>query len=140
MLKNNVVNGMLSKSKLLEFRKDLQNGLSIAEACSKHDVSFGEVVLGLNPLQKRKNRAKKARKVTWGTPAKYIFQRNDTFTIRKTVKSRCMVFGTYSSLDDAIRVRDELIRIGWKRRSVDRICEQFGITRRERSGHHVRYS
>ena len=54
---------MVSKSKLLEFQKDLQNGLSIEEACSKHDVSFGEAVLGFNPLQKRNKSKKKGKKV-----------------------------------------------------------------------------
>ena len=60
---------MVSKSKLLEFQKDLQNGLSIDEACSKHDVSFGEAVLGFNPLQKKKKgKKKKSKKVKCSTP------------------------------------------------------------------------
>ena len=131
---------MVSKSKLLEFQKDLQNGLSIDEACSKHDVSFGEAVLGFNHLQKRNKSKKKGKKVKCSTPSKYIFQRDDRFTIRKTIKSKTMIFGTYNSLEDAIRVRDELINIGWKQRSVDSICEQLGICRRQGPGCHVRYS
>lgn len=130
---------MVSENKLLEFQKDLQNGLSIDEACSKHDVGFGEVVLSFNPLQKKK-KSKKSKKVKCSTPSKYIFQRDDRFTIRKTIKSKTMIFGTYHSLEDAIRVRDELISIGWKQRSVDKICEQFGICRRQGPGCHVRYS
>ena len=129
---------MVSRSKLVEFQKDLQNGLTIDEACSKHDVNFGEAVLGLNPLQKKKKR--NGRKMVCSTPAKYIFQRDDTFTVRKNVKRKTMVFGTYSSLEDAVKVRDELIRIGWKQRSVDSICERLGICRRQGSGCHVRYS
>lgn len=131
---------MVSKSKLLEFQKDLQNGLSIEEACSKHDVSFGEAVLGFNPLQKRNKNKKKGKKVKCSTPSKYIFQRDDSFTVRKNVKRKTMVFGTYSSLEDAVKVRDELIRIGWKQRSVDSICERLGIIRRHGAGGHVRYS
>ena len=45
----------------------------------------------------------------------YISNTHNGWRIRKRINGEYVHFGTYSSLDDAIEYRDELIRNGWRR-------------------------
>ena len=139
----------MTPTKFLHFREDLRSGMSINEACSKYHCSFEEAFKNMSNHRRKPKRVKKVKKVKnpiQYTPKKYIGcletgSGDKYYTIRKSIKGTTKVFGTYCSLDDALRVRDELIRIGWKQRSVDAICERLGVERRK--GHHnhkVRYS
>ena len=45
---------------------------------------------------------------------KYITPHNNGFRIQKQIDGKQKYFGTYSTLDEAIRKRNELIRNGWE--------------------------
>ena len=142
---------------LEKFQSDLKEGMTLSEACCKHEVTLDYAFRNMGKMETmvkakakakaktlnptpRIRRSKKKRNLKALNPSKYIFQRGEVFSVRKSVKCRTKIFGSYNSLEDAIRVRDELMSIGWKQRSVDSICEQFGINRRKGTGWYVRYS
>ena len=41
------------------------------------------------------------------------------------------VFGTYEKLEDAIKVRDWLIRADWKIDDLDELCKKLKVKRRK---------
>ena len=60
---------------------------------------------------------------------KYIQKQYDgKYRIRKSVKGKLVYFGYYENLNDAIRVRDRLIELGWKRYLLDKVCEELGVS------------
>lgn len=132
--------------KCLELREDLRNGMSIHDGLIKHGLSLETAVQMLqyrqpeehyieNTIPPRKirkpSRKKKVNYVKCGE--RYIMQRNDTFCVRRTIKGKTRMFGTYNSLEDALRMRDALELDGWHQTHVDRICKELGIVRR--NGH-----
>ena len=140
---------------ILAIQHDLRNGKTIEETFQTHNTNLKEVwdvIHGYQQQQRIKPSKKQAtpkRKVKPHKPHKphikiqdttYIFERKGAYTIRKSINGKTRIFGTYNSLEDAQIVREELINIGWKQRSVDKICEKYGINRRCGSGHKVRYS
>ena len=46
-------------------------------------------------------------------------------TLRKDDKH----YGTYYSLEDAIKVRDYFIYNGWRKDKVDKVCDELGVIR-----------
>lgn len=131
---------------LLKFQKDLRDGMSISDACEKHEVNWGyafENMRRMEAMVKAKTQSfkstsrvrgsarKRKSKIKVLNPSRYIFQRNNTFAVRKSVNGKTKIFGTYNSLDDACKVRDELERVGWNQRRVDSVCERLGVVRRK---------
>lgn len=139
---------------LKKFQSDLKNGMTLSDACCKHDVTLDYAVGNMGKMERMvKDKAKpvksapkirvskRKKKVRVLNPSRYIFQRNDTFAVRKRVNGKTKIFGTYSSLEDACAVRDELECIGWKQRQVDNVCERLGVERRKGfKNSSVRYS
>ena len=119
------------------FKEDLHNGLTLDEALQKHKVSLDQAF----KILRRKDIRKVQKNANRSCPETYILKRNDVYTIRKSIKGKTKIFGAYNSLEDALLVRDTLIKEGWKQRSVDDICKRLGVERR--GGHvncKVRYS
>ena len=124
---------------LHHIREDLLSGMSIAEVCTKYNTTLQDLFTTFHGYQRRHTNRKNAsiRK----SPEHHIFIRNDTYAVRKSIKGKQRMFGTYNSLEDAIMVRDTLEAEGWKQKSVDSICERLNIQRRK--GHmncRIRYS
>jgi len=123
----------------LRFREDLWNGMTIEAALRKHNLTL---LTAFNILQydqpygvKPGNPKPKVK-----CPERNILERNNGFTLRKSIKGKTKIFGVYDSLEDAVRMREALKEDGWHQRHVDRLCQELGITRR--TGHdncHVRY-
>ena len=63
------------------------------------------------------------------TGEKYIAGFNGKYLIRKQYKGKNRLFGVYTTLEDAIKVRDHCIMHGWKQHSIDRYCEELGVER-----------
>lgn len=122
---------------IVQIRKELQNGKSIEEVCNNHKISFKELCAACHGyVRKEINKDNFQSK----DGEKYIFCRNNRYAVKKHVRGKGRIFGTYNSLEDAILVRDALIKDGWHQTHVDRICSEVGVIRR--SGHkneHVRY-
>ena len=127
------VEGTMIKSKtLLAFQHDLQQGMTINEACRKHDITFKYACDNMGKIQKKKI---KPRKSSPTHASEYIQERNGKYFLRKYVstckrkKSSTVMFGTYHTLEDAIRMREHCKKHGWNQRSVDDYCKELGIER-----------
>lgn len=126
---------------LLEFQKDLQAGMSIQKACEKHQVTFKYACDALLKQGVKKKKPKKPRKkITKSTGELYIQQRNDHFYLRKLIRGKIRMFGTYKSLEDAVRMREYCNENGWKQKSIDKYCEILGIERCKHHTNTVKYS
>ena len=112
---------------ILGFRNDLWNGMSINDALIKHETNLHDVV---RALQNKPHKPGSKSKVT-SSPEHYILIRGDTYAVRKSIKGKNRMFGTYNSMEDAIRMREALKLDGWHQRHVDRLCEELGIQRRK---------
>jgi hypothetical protein len=126
---NTMVNAMTTKitaRKLVLFRKDLQQGMTIHDALTKHGITFQDA---FQQLHKYKRTPEKKTYTQIGV-SQYILTVDNRYAIRKNINGKTRMFGTYDCLEDAVLVRDELIRDGWHQTHVDSICERLGVQRR----------
>ena len=106
-----------------EIRSKLQNGETIEEVCQEYGISFKILLSLMSSLGSEKDHN---REVYGRTGHLYIGFKNERYIIRKNRKH----FGTYRTLDDAVKVRDWFICNGrWDKRWVDRACRECGVTR-----------
>ena len=103
-------------------QKDLKNGLSIQEVCTNYNLTFKELV---NIFRKdiHTNVHKKRGEMFYI----YLFRYSNKELL--IIQKNKMYFGLYSTLDDAIKVRDCLIKRGWNKKELDCICQKLGVTR-----------
>ena len=120
-----MVNAMTTK--IARFQYDIRNGMTIQDALTKHGLTFLEA---FQKTKKPKNQKKKKKK-KWVsiTEEKYIQSRNNHYYVRKTINGRTRLFGTYKTLEDAVKIRDYCMEHGWKQYSIDKYCEILGIER-----------
>jgi hypothetical protein len=109
-------------------QEKLRNGTSIQEVCRQHHITFKKLCDTLKSYE-RTMTARETR--TQHTPVQYILERDNIYSVRKTVKGKTRIFGTYHTLEDAIQVRDALILDGWHQTHVDSICKRLGVNRRK---------
>ena len=128
---------------IFDFQDDLRNGMSLDDALVKHDLTLEKA---FNMLCQRsvgrpaKARHDKPRYIKTGH--KYIGTQNgNRFYIRKIIDGKWTTFGSYSTLADAIKVRDMCIKHGWIQTNVDGYCREVGVVRRwdKRRKQKVRY-
>ena len=119
------------KNQSIEMRTRLCNGETIDDVCREYNISFGDLVflmMGLN--SQRRNHNTRYNSIGY----KYIREvvhipRGKT---RYVIKKRNKLFGTYSTLEDAIKVRDWFICHRWDNRWVDKACRETGVERCKR--------
>lgn len=109
------------KQKLIEFQQDLRNGLTVEEACTKYNIPFNYVFKNMERINKRQGPN--------DPQLKYITKRSGHFSVRKTVKGKQIVFGTYSTLEEAIKIREYCEKHGWIKSNIDEYCKILGIER-----------
>ena len=114
------------------FQTDLRNGMSITDALQKHDLTFKQAFNTLN--RKKIGRPAKAEKQPRqsSTGEKYISQLLGRYYLRKKIKNKTVVFGTYKTLEDAVKVRDYCIKHGWYINCLDSYCKRVGVKRLKR--------
>ena len=131
---------MVKTVTLRRFQEDLINGMSIEAACHKHKVSlayaFEHISKGVGRPPKPKHRRVKTRKKPGRkkkgksyTGEPHIQKRDGKFYLRCHVNGKQKCFGTYSTLEDAIKVRTPCMEHGWKKRKIDEYCETLGVER-----------
>lgn len=104
-------------------QKDLKKGLSIQEVCTNYNLTFKELVniffkeayVSVNKVQRTKRF--------------YIYPYRNSDRELWSIQKNNMYFGLYSTLDDAIKVRDCLIKRGWNKKELDCICQKLGVKR-----------
>ena len=128
---------------MAEFQSDLKNGMTLTDALTKHGLTLEKAFNILHYIPKKKqiipNKKKHKRKPKTYTPTHYIQCRNGRYYLRKHAHGKGRAFGTYSTLEDAIRMREALKLDGWHQTHVDRLCDELGIIRCRTRGKKVRY-
>lgn len=120
-------------TKMAKFQYDLQQGMSISEALTKHNLTFKQAFNQSHrpkkPRKKRQSRKRNTKNWVNNTGEKYIQSRDGHYYVRKSIKGETRTFGTYRTLEDAVLLRDYCMEHGWKQHSIDRYCEILGIER-----------
>lgn len=106
-----------------EFRNDLRT-MSLEETLIKHKISFKEAMAC---MPKSYNKKEKKENKPWKNASRYIQERDGRYYLRKWIRGKTMMFGTYGSLEDAKKVRDYCEENGWKQKSIKRYCEELGV-------------
>ena len=127
---------MIKVKTLKAFQNDLQDGMTLEDACRKHQISFKYACDNMGKIYTKKILPKKESNTF---ASEYIQTRNGKYFLRKYLRGSTKMFGTYNSLNDAIRMREHCKRYGWKQQSVDKYCEELGIERVTSSKSKVRY-
>lgn len=118
------------------FQMDLRNGMKLEDALIKHRLDL-PTAFELVPKFRTHHDDKSENKYN-EYAGKYILFRHNRFYVRKQIKGKTRMFGSYNSLEDAIAVREKMIEIGWKQKQVDKVCEELGIFRNK--SRKIRYS
>ena len=118
------------------FQQDLRNGMTIKEALQKHKITLKQAMHKAEKTYKRPKKPKKQKNID-----RLITHRNNHYYLRKRVNGKQTVFGTYQTLEDAIRMREYCEKHGWEQKSISRYCQELGIERcRGPNKGRVRYS
>ena len=104
-------------------QKEMAQGQTIADTCRKHNINFKTLCDTCKGYIRTKNKT--------GRQKSYILQKGERYAIRKTIKGKIRMFGTYNSYDDAIRMVEALQEDGWHQTHVDQLCDELGIQRRK---------
>ncbi|WP_299523355.1 hypothetical protein [uncultured Methanobrevibacter sp.] len=95
--------------------------LSIGEILTKHGLTFKQAFEELESLQK----------LVVKNPSKYgkHIKRNgkNKFIVNKSLHSKMVYYGTYSSLYDAKKVRDKLIEYDWDKDKLELVLKETGV-------------
>lgn len=109
-----------------EITNDLRNGMKLDDCLIKHHTNLNELFSdGVKVVSRAPKECVKTNR------ERYIQYRNGAYILKKYIKGEgSVVFGYYNSIEDAVKVREVMERIGWKRNKVDEICEELGVERR----------
>ena len=106
-----------------EIRSKLLNGETIEEVCQEYQITFPELLRKMSKLgnEKRYNKDSAFRTghiyIGKSSSGKYVVRKSKTY------------YGSFKSLDDAVKVRDWFIRNGWNKRWINRACRLTGVKR-----------
>lgn len=118
---------------ITQFQNDLQSGMTLENALTKHNISLAEAFTRLHYKVNQKTPNKRKRNIKRYNASQYIQARDGKYYLRKTVQTTkgrtTLLFGTYNTLEDAIRMREALKEDGWHQRHVDSICQRLHIER-----------
>lgn len=109
-----------------QLREDMKSYMTIEEVLEKHGITFQEAIKLLSKKQKRKPKRKSKRPYR-KTGEKYISYYCNRYVIRKSVNGRLLGFGGYSTLEDAVKMRDYLMEHGWYQARVEAIRKRLGV-------------
>ena len=106
------------------FQQDLKNGMTLEDALIKHNLSFKQAV-EMSPVQRTNKKRQKdnVRK----NMSRYIQLQGKSYHVRKTINGKTVSFGTFATLEDAIKVRDYLIEHGWNIVKMRQACKEYEI-------------
>lgn len=103
-----------------DIRRELRNGETIETICNEYDVSLLEL---FNIMHYYNNPS--PRKSTKPDGLLYVTERHGHFYLRKCNVS----YGTYQTLEDAVKVRDYFMLNRWDKRNIDKVCGLLGVER-----------
>ncbi len=105
-----------------EITNDLKNGLTLEDTLIKHGTNLHILFSGKkpNPYPEWMNIR----------TTKY-----NTYRVSKTINRKKIEYGTYKSYEDALHVRNELIKNNWDKTLLPEICKKLNITPNPHGGH-----
>lgn len=106
------------------FQRDLQNGMTLEAALTKHNLTFKEA-FEMCPTERTKNARKK--KNVRKNVSKYIQLQGKTYYVKKNIRGKTIGFGAFETAEDAIQVRDYLVEHGWNKVKLNQACKVLGI-------------
>ena len=107
-----------------EIRSKLQAGVTINQVCYDYNLTFKKLVTLMLKLGNENGTFSR----TARTGQLYVHEKHGRFLVVKDHKS----FGSYRSLEDAVKIRDWFLHERWDRRWVDRACKETGVERCKR--------
>ena len=114
-----------------EFQDDLNNGMSISDACCKHKVSFKRAfeILHFKDTNQDKRKRPTPRRPLGNCGEAYIRydEKSGTYMLRKKVNKKFTYFGRYKTLEDAVLVRDYMMTYGWRKNRLKSIRKELGV-------------
>ena len=119
------------KKRYKKFQEDLQNGMSIEDACTKHQISFKEAFENMERPQIQGHRSvaqMKAQKKS-KTGEQYIRKIKHRYCIYRKVGEKTRYFGAYTTLKDAVKIRDYMGKHGWFIEKLDQYCKECNVER-----------
>lgn len=131
-------------SDIVNFQKDLKNGASLEEALTNNNLSLKDAFdYAMKEHLKHKTTEKKRRKY-YARVDKHIYKYSRIYYIRRQFPNGNgydnLIFGSYYSVEDAVKIRDCLDKYGWEQKRVDEYCEMTGVTRHKSKYQKVEYS
>jgi len=106
---------------------DLQKGMGLEETLLKHHTNLQEL------FQSNSNKSNSRYRVfdEWSQiqPTKW-----NSFRVYKYIYGHRIEFGTYHTHEDAILVRDELIKCDWDKSQLPGILERIGVKKNPHGG------
>ena len=140
---------MTEDEMLQQFQEDLRKGMTIQEACTKYQITLDYAFKHMpKTITKTRKKQGKSRKITkkQGRPQKFhrrekskipyiacheknITCRYGKYFLRKRTRGKERVYGTYETLEDAVKIRDYCNEHGWYVTRIDEYCEILGIKR-----------
>lgn len=102
----------------IEITEDLRAGMGLEECLIKHNTNLKTLFCKEYPDI-----------VTSSSETKYIEKRGKHYYIKKKIRKKTYFYGIYPTLEDAQKVRDQLILNDWKQNQVANICEELDVER-----------
>lgn len=100
----------------MEIRQRLVDGTSINDVCSEYSLSFKELMDMFKFEFKKKS----------SNSLEYIYKNFCKYTIKKKIEGKgTFIFGSYYDLNDAIKVRNELIACDWNVNPDDYLGDRY---------------
>lgn len=110
---------------MVEFQKDLKNGMSLEETCKKYSIQLKDIMDYLVSHNKKQTmvKNKKPRK----NPNRNIYFKGTRWYLERRYKGYQGVIATFRELEDAKTVRDELEKCNWDLSKLDNILKKNNI-------------
>ena len=106
-----------------QIQRELRNGVSIAEVCTRHNVSLLAL---FEELKAEQEYTYSPQAMYSNTGEIYIYRkRNGFYCIRKGGGH----YGHYKSMSEAKMVRDYFMYNGWRKHRLDEVCRELGVER-----------
>lgn len=107
--------------------------MGLEDALIKHNLTLLEAFdMVHKPITKKAQKKKYQKKNIYISVDENISKRGDGYHLRKRIHGKTIWGGSYSSLEDAQKVKEFLNAHGWNIVKVNQACKELGIKRRRR--------
>ena len=107
-----------------EFQTDLNKGMTISDACQKHQITFKQAFQMLHYKDTNKQKTQ-----TSQTREQYITINKNTgkYELKRRINGKYKYFGSYPTLKDAIRMREYMKTHGWTNKKWQTIKKELNL-------------